>query len=338
MIVLTGLLAACAPPAAAPPQAQGTSDIQVFFTDPNAPGAEFARGGPDEALRAAIEAAHVSIDVAIYDLNLYGIRDALIDAQNRGAAVRMVVESESFTAEELSRFTANGIQVVTDGNPDSMHDKFFVIDRYEVWTGSVNLTLSDVYGNRNNLVRLRSMALAENYEAEFEEMFSQGLFGDRSPSNTPHPRVEIDGVWVESYFAPEDGVEARLVAYLNDAEASIHFLAFSLTSDAVAEALLAAQRRGVEVQGVMDEAQAANAGGEHENLAANGIDVRLEAENGSLHHKLLIIDGEIVITGSYNFSANAERRNDENVLVIHNAAVASEFMEEFQRVWQLAVP
>jgi phosphatidylserine/phosphatidylglycerophosphate/cardiolipin synthase-like enzyme len=312
--------------------------IRVFFTNPASPIAQFIIGGPDEDLQSAIEQARVSIDVATYDLNLYSIRDALIAAEGRGVQVRMVVESDNFKPEELSPFTNAGILVVGDEDPDSMHNKFLIIDRYEVWTGSMNYTLTDAYGNRNNLVRLRSSELAENYEAEFEEMFSQRLFGAHSPSNTPNREVEIDTVIVENCFAPEDGALSRLVELINGAEESIYFLTYSFTTDELAEAVLSAKARGVEIQGVMDRGQAANAGGEFDHLVENGIDVHLDGEEGNMHNKVLIIDGKIVVTGSYNFSANAEKRNDENLLVIHATEVASVYMEEFRRIWELSLP
>ena len=337
LLCLVAGLAACSAPAAQAAEVQETAPIRIFFTNPESPIAQFALGGPDEDLQTAIEQARVSIDVAIYDLNLFSIRDALVAAEERGVQVRMVVESDNFEDGELAIFTLAGIPVVGDEDPDAMHDKFLVIDRYEVWTGSMNYTLSDTYGNRNNMVRLRSTDLAENYEAEFDEMFTQNLFGAHSPANTAHREVEIDGIIVEIYFAPEDGVQSRLVELVNEAEESIYFLTYSFTTDKLAEAILAARERGVDIHGVMDKAQAANAGGEFDRFVENDIDVRLDGEGGSMHNKALIIDGEIVVTGSYNYSANAEKRNDENLLVIHDAGIASKYLEEFQRIWDLAL-
>ncbi len=336
--LVAGLAACAAPAAQAAAPTPDTATIRVFFTDPESPTAQFISGGPGEELQAAIEQARVSIDVAIYDLNLYNIRDALIAAEQRGAQVRMVVESDNFDDYGIAPFTQAGIPVVGDNDPDSMHDKFLIIDRYEVWTGSMNYTLTDAYGNRNNLVRLRSTELAENYEAEFDEMFTQNLFGAYSPANTPNRQIEIDHVVVENYFAPEDGVQSRIVELINAANESIYFLTYSFTTDELAEAMLAAKARGVEIHGVMDKAQAANAGGEFTRFVENGIDVRLDGEGGSMHNKVLVIDGEIVVTGSYNFSANAEKRNDENLLVIHDAGLASMYLEEFQKIWKLAMP
>ena len=306
----------------------------VYFTDPNAPETEFLHGGPDEPLHAAIESARVSIEVAIYDLNLYNIRDALIAAQERGVQVRMVVEGDNFEAAELFQFNRAGIPVTVDGRSGSMHNKFLVIDRYEVWTGSMNFTLSEAYGNRNNLLRVRSTVLAENYLIEFEEMFNR-QFGPSSPVNTPYPMVEINGRLVETYFSPEDGTLARIVTLLDEAQESLYFMAFSFTSDDLAAAIHRAQNRGVAIHGILDKAQAlSNQGGEYRSLSADGIDVHLDGEGGSMHHKVLVIDEQIVVTGSYNFSASAERQNDENTLIIHDEKTAQEFLAEFWRLWE----
>lgn len=290
-------------------------------------------------MQEAIEAAHLNIDAAFYDMNLYNIRDALLEAQSRGVTVRLVLEGDNYEDEELRLLRAGGIQVVLDGRSDSMHNKFVVIDHYEVWTGSMNLTVTDAYGNRNNLVAIRSTDLAQNFLVEFEEMFLANAFGPSSPANTPHTELRIDDYLVETYFSPEDETLARLVDLVNQAEESVYFLAFSFTSDELALAIAAANDRGVLVQGVMDASQAAgNQAGEHEALLARGIDVRLDGEGGSMHHKVLVIDGEIVVTGSYNFSASAEEQNDENTLVIHDLALAEQFLAEFWRVWEFSQP
>lgn len=333
-------LAACAPAAAlATPTLSPAFDngtIAVYFSNPDSFDSAVQRGGPDEALQAAIEGAELTIDMAIYDLNLYNIRDALIASSQRGVQVRLVIESDNLTAEEIQLLTTAGITLVGDEDPDSMHDKFTIIDRYEVWTGSMNYTLTDAYGNRNNVVRVRSAVLAANYLAEFEEMFTQGLFGGSSPADTPNPDLVLAGTRVETFFSPEDRAQTRLVELIDSAEDSIYILAYSFTSDPLAEALLAAQARGVEILGVFDNTQAANQGGEFGRLTASDIDVRIDGEGGSMHNKVLIIDGAIVVTGSYNFSANAEHSNDENMLIIHNADLAAQYLAEFWRIWELA--
>jgi phosphatidylserine/phosphatidylglycerophosphate/cardiolipin synthase-like enzyme len=88
------------------------------------------------------------------------------------------------------------------------------------------------------------------------------------------------------------------------------------------------------VSGVFETTQvASNLGTEFDRLKEAGLDVRLDGNRNSMHHKVIVIDGEIVITGSYNFSNNAEKRNDENVLILHSSEIAGLYLSEFERVW-----
>ena len=104
---------------------------------------------------------------------------------------------------------------------------------------------------------------------------------------------------------------------------SVLIMAYSFTDDDLALAMKGAENSGIEVAGVMDKAQAlGNIGGEYQNLLEKGIDVRLDGNPKSMHHKVIIIDGQIVITGSYNFSKSAKTRNDENTLILHSSEIA----------------
>ena len=220
-----------------------------------------------------------------------------------------------------------------------MHDKFTIIDRQEVWTGSMNYTITDGYRNNNNLARLRSTQLAESYTTEFEEMFVNDQFGPGSPANTPHPAVTIDNVRLEVCFAPDDGCAAKLVGLLESAQKSVHFLAFSFTADDLADAIIERIEAGVQVTGVMEETQVkSNSGTEFNRLRSAGAEVRLDGNPRNMHHKVLIIDEHTVVFGSYNFSFFAETRNDENLIVVQDPRIAARFMEEFEKVFTQAQP
>ncbi len=311
--------------------------VEVYFTDPANPAADTFRGGPDAALVEAIEAARSSVDIAIYRLDLWSIRDALIGAHRRGVLVRVVAESDNLGEREMQQLIAADIPVVDDRNEGRMHNKFVVIDGYEVWTGSMNFTVNGAYRNNNDLVRVRSTRLAANYQAEFEEMFTSGLFGDAIGFETPNPSLSLNTVRLENYFSPDDHVAAHIVALIDQAQQSVVFAAFSFTSDAIADAMIAQAGRGVTVSGVMEEEQyRSNRGGEFDRLRAAGVDVRLDGNVYNMHHKFIVIDDQVVITGSYNFSRSAEERNDENVLVIYDPAIASLYREEFDRLFAVA--
>ena len=238
--------------------------------------------------------------------------------------------------EELS---ANGLTIVGDEGEGRMHNKFVIIDQQEVWTGSMNFTGTGTYDDNNNLVRIDSAQVAQDYTTEFEEMYSDRRFGAGSPANTPHPTVTVDGAQLEVRFSPDDGVENRLVELVHNAQTSVTVMAFSFTSDALAEALLDQARDGVRVRVVLDEEQAgSNTGGEYQRLKDAGIDVRLDGIPGQMHHKVLVVDGKWVAFGSYNFSRSAEVRNDENLIIAEDAELAEKFLGEFEKINEMARP
>jgi phosphatidylserine/phosphatidylglycerophosphate/cardiolipin synthase-like enzyme len=316
-----------------------TSDwIKVYFSNPDDPNAGSYRGGPDAALAEAIDGARFSVDAAIYHLDLWSIRDALIAAHQRGVTVRIATESDNLDEAEMQELIEAGIPVVSDRRESLMHNKFFIIDNHETWTGSMNLTVNGAYKNDNNLVRMRSSRLAENFLSEFDEMFSDDFFGDYVVKNTPNASLTIEGSRVDTYFSPDDGTAKNIIALIQGAEQSIHFMAFSFTSDDISEALIEAANQGLNVSGIFEESQYhSNTGTEFDNLLQAGLDVHLDGNNRNMHHKVFIIDEQIVITGSYNFSRSAEERNDENTLVIYNVEVAEWFLEEYERVYEQAV-
>ncbi len=312
---------------------------QLYFTDPTDPASEQFSGGPDEPLVDAIDAARLAVDAALYSLSLRSVRQALIRAHRRGVTVRVVMESDNMDGSVPEVLKEAGIEVLGDRREGLMHNKFVIIDRSEVWTGSMNLTNDGAYADRNNLIRIRSPKLAADYEAEFQEMFVDDRFGPDLGSVTPYPSLVVEGTPIRVYFSPDDHVQAALVDLLEGAQASIHFLAYSFTADPLGDVVVRRAAAGVEVAGVMDDGQMrSNMGTEYDRFHSAGLDVRLDGQPGLMHHKVLIVDGETVVTGSYNFTASAERSNDENVLVIRDPAIADQFLQEFERVYSAAKP
>jgi phosphatidylserine/phosphatidylglycerophosphate/cardiolipin synthase-like enzyme len=306
----------------------------VYFTDPGSPNSLSYRAGPEEHLAAAIDQARLSIDVAIYDFDLWRLRDALLAADQRGVVIRLLCDGSNIAKPEIQALIEAGIPVKGSWGYGLMHNKFVVIDRWEVWTGSMNFTRTGAYLNNNNLIRIRSQKMAQDYLVEFEEMFIDGLFGSSSPANTPYPSFLIEGTQIEVYFSPDDGTEAQIIRLLGEAEASIYFMAYSFTSSAIADAMLDKARNGVTVAGVFGRTQyRSNIGSEFARLISSGLDVRLDGNPRNMHHKVIIIDERVVITGSYNFSSSAGTLNDENSIIIHNEEIARLYLDEFERVF-----
>ncbi len=339
------LLSACSPaatpsiPVVNPPVIPATTAewIQVYFTNPIAPNNGDYSGGADQVLADAIGRARLTVDVAAYSLNLWSIRDALIDAHRRGVTVRVVMESDNMDVNEVQDLKDAGIPVTGDRHEGLMHDKFVVIDRSEVWTGSMNFTVGGTYKDNNNLIRIRSEQAAQDYTVEFEQMFVGGFFGPDKISQTPYPHLMVAGTPIDILFSPQDGIAARVVSLIRSAKESIYFMAFSFTSNDIGSAILDRAQAGVTVAGVMDAEQVlANQGTEYDPFLQAGLNVRKDGNTGLMHHKVIIIDRRIVLTGSYNFTQSAESSNDENMVIIDNADIAALYLAEFQKVFNQA--
>ncbi|MDQ7036262.1 MAG: phospholipase D-like domain-containing protein [Anaerolineae bacterium] len=166
-------------------------------------------------------------------------------------------------------------------------------------------------------------------------MFERGEFGTRSDdSNTAN--FTQDGTPIEIYFASENEVVEEILQEINGAQSTIRFMIFSFTRDDMGEAMMAQAAAGIDVQGVFETTGSKTRFSEMPRLLCAGVDVRQDGNNGALHHKVIIIDSQVVITGSFNFSNNAVESNDENVVIIRNADIASLYLQEFQRIQNLA--
>ncbi len=311
--------------------------IQVFFTTPRYPDKPaYHQGGIDEKLVAAIDGAQKSVDVAAFELNLLNVTEALIRAHQRGVKVRVVTDVDYAEDVGPERLLKAQIHVVFDSAEPFMHNKFVVIDGRQVWTGSWNLTDSCTYRNNNNVVVVNSKLLAQNYTTEFEEMFVDGKFGIFSPENTPHPRLEIAGVQVENFFEPEANARARIIELIGTARSGIDVLAFVFTDDEIAKAIVARHRAGVPVRIVVETRNVTADGSDVAAFQKAGIPILFDGNPYLMHHKVIIVDGTTVISGSYNFSGNAANANDENVLILHNPSIAAQYAAEFQRIYEQA--
>jgi phosphatidylserine/phosphatidylglycerophosphate/cardiolipin synthase-like enzyme len=315
------------------------SGIQVYFS--RSCGADNTTGGEagnlDTRMAGLIATATDRIDAALHELESVPIADALVAAHRRGVQVRVVAESDYRDNSEMQQVIAAGVPVVFDERSALMHNKFLVIDRQTVWTGSFNATYNGACRNDNNALVIASREVADNFTAEFEEMFDQGEFGARSPSATPHTLVKLDGADLYTYFSPEDDIPPKIIRFLRAAGKSIQFMAFSFTDDEIGEVLVNRYRSGVQVEGVMESRGSKSPHSELRRLSSAGITVLSDGNPYILHHKVFIIDTLWTITGSYNFSASAARSNDENVVIIKNRSVALRFLEEYQRVRQEAL-
>jgi phosphatidylserine/phosphatidylglycerophosphate/cardiolipin synthase-like enzyme len=260
---------------------------------------------------------------------------------------------------------------------DQMHNKFAVVDGTWTFTGSWNFTINDTYGSEanrtagvlsghtNHAVEIRSGDLADQYVAEFEEMWgsttatpdhSVSNFHNRKTDTSTHT-VSVGGKTVEVYFSPNEGGLTRVVDAVDvDADLSAHFCIYAFSDQALTDALktkwegsaseLTGTLTGFDLQGVMEsgywnqywsaslDMTARDGDPDQSTKWNNKASVYFDGEDSLLHHKYMILDANsvsdpMVITGSMNWSANGDDTNDENTLIIHDAAIANQFYQEF---------
>jgi phosphatidylserine/phosphatidylglycerophosphate/cardiolipin synthase-like enzyme len=141
---------------------------------------------------------------------------------------------------------------------------------------------------------------------------------------------------VEYCFSPGGDCANVVIRWIKLATSSLHVLIYSFTLNQVSDAIVSAKNRGVEVKIVMERNNANESGAEYSRLKNDGIDIRLDSNPSSMHDKVAIIDGRIEITGSFNWTATANSRNNENLVVIDSPTWAATFEAQFQEIYSQA--
>jgi phosphatidylserine/phosphatidylglycerophosphate/cardiolipin synthase-like enzyme len=135
---------------------------------------------------------------------------------------------------------------------------------------------------------------------------------------------------IEVYFSPHGGCTEAIIRELNKAKSSVLVQAYSFTSAPIAKALLNAHKRGVKVEVILDKSQRTEKYSSATFLFNVGIPVKIDAQHAIAHNKVMVIDGETVITEAFNFTKAAEENNAENLLVIHDRKLAEQYTKNWR--------
>jgi phosphatidylserine/phosphatidylglycerophosphate/cardiolipin synthase-like enzyme len=138
------------------------------------------------------------------------------------------------------------------------------------------------------------------------------------------------------FFCPDDECGDKLVQRIDSAQKSIYVAIYSFTLDSVADALIRAKQRGVEVKVVFDYDQSNNTYSDDEKLQLAGIAIARRNGSGYMHNKFMVIDETTIATGSFNYSVNADTKNDENLIFIESTDLASKYKADFDHLWDIS--
>ncbi len=308
-----------------------------------------------------IQGAKHSLDVAIYDMTNADVLKALkgmstkvqlhilYDAGKAGGSSTTADPKGSTTAQAIKAAGLNAFaQPVKEKSGHLMHDKFIVRDGASVWAGSGNFTDGGLVAQDNNFFIMNSPAIAAAYSKTFGDIGSPGHSASHNKKGaTSLPaKVKIGKIPVTIFFSTQagaaEGIETEIQSRLKGAK-KIRVIAMLVSDPGILASLLALKKK--DIKGILDPHLMKNvmkkktadpnfwfAQGDPRFVAANSHAFSKTRPNDFMHNKVMIIDDKVVITGSYNFSENAEA-NDENLLIFESTALAGAYNKYFNALF-----
>ena len=321
-------------------------NIKVIFTDLNEifKPTNKCNTNACNTLKNEINNAKSSIDFAIYGIsNQPEIIQALVNAKKRGVKIRWVCDFDKKN-QNYYKDTPKLKRLIPSYNTDKlydlqnrpaiMHNKFFIFDNKKVFTGSANITSTDISGFNSNIsVLINSKEIAMQYTNEFEQLFSGKFHTDKIKQNNQTVAIN-NQTKIKALFSPQDKIiTSEIIPLIQNANKYIYIPVFFITKKELINALVYAHNKGVDIKIINDATNANTKYSIHKTLRKYGIRVKTENYAGKLHTKAIIIDDSISIIGSMNFSNNGEKRNDENVIVIYDNEISKYLKNAFLNLW-----
>jgi phosphatidylserine/phosphatidylglycerophosphate/cardiolipin synthase-like enzyme len=147
--------------------------------------------------------------------------------------------------------------------------------------------------------------------------------------NASAAQAEVVGI----YFTPPSDVAAAVIEVIDNSKSEVLVQAYGFTHNGIAQALLRAHARGVQVKVLLDAKTDSTNRYVTELLQAQQIPLRLDGGHAIAHNKVIVVDAELVITGSFNFTNSAQTRNAENLLVLKSSGLADSYKANWQTHW-----
>lgn len=328
-------------------KSNSSGSINVFFNHkPNNTLSESGNakyGNFEELIVGLIDSTEFTLDICVFYTKNKTIGGAINRAFERGVVVRFIAGDSKLG--DFPKNLKDDISTLKREEPKGqMHHKFIISDvenenLCKVLITSANFTDNNLFEDSNNLLIIQDQTMAKNYTIEFNEMWggesssptSASKFGTDKTDNTSH-YFNIGGSKVEVYFSPSDQVEYHIDQKLNTANSDLGFALFTFTNDKFSESLINLHNQGVNIYGIIDNKR--YYGSKDNDLANAGISILKFNRKDDMHNKYAVIDAldslsdPFVVTGSYNWSKSAEKKYDENAIIIYNSKIANEYYED----------
>lgn len=343
-----------------------TQKVKIMFTDPGKNRGDESNTQIEEFIVSLILSAEDRIDIALYQISLDSVVNALEVAASRGVRVRIVGDEGEAFSYGYYKLRSKGLEIRSGNKAGLQHNKFIIVDKKKLFTGTGNFTETGIYHNNNTFLYIEDELLSRYYHKEFDKMFA-GFFGrDKIPFYTEESRIfSINGARYEVYFSPAEGDRAvsALADLIFSARKSIHYMIFAFTHDELASSLLyASSKNNIPVYGIHDAGFLYSTGSEASRIFSAGfrdktqaypngpfirvdgnenyLDPSSDSHGGKMHAKVLLIDAgtehAALAIGSFNWSDNAVYKNDENLMIIRDPRLVDMVLKQFERAWQIS--
>ncbi|MEM7549527.1 MAG: phospholipase D-like domain-containing protein [Bacteroidota bacterium] len=278
------------------------------------------------------------LEIAVQELESLPIAEAIIRARKRKVLVRLVIEQDYLRVKRARQnpFEAGGkheenrqihdailranIDVKSDFNTSIFHQKFIIRDGESILTGSTNFTPTGTHKNLNHVVIVHDKKVAKVYSREFAEI-RQGHFGRLNEGHDPAPKdVVVSDVPIRILFAPDHNPEMEIMKQMLKAKKRIDFAIFTFSqSSGIDDTMIRLLELNIPIMGIFDGKQGAQSWSATKGLKEAGAELYRCPQTksvGKLHHKLMVLDDQVVIAGSFNYTGPANMLNDENIIIL----------------------
>ncbi|EMO55510.1 phospholipase D-like domain-containing protein [Leptospira noguchii] len=304
--------------------------VETHFSFPGRYVPTFKKRNVRDKILKLIENAQFSIDLWIYSFDDLEILDALKNANERGVTIQILADPEKEYSIELKslglfqKWEKSGLQ----------HSKILIVDRKKVFLGSGNFTW---YGLENDLNGYVSFDL---FDSEIENFYS---FLNENFISLSIPPFEF-------YISPTKGrlIQNLILREVDRSQNEIKYLIFDHFDSVLTSRLALADLRGIKVKGIYDSpvdeegkflANVFRKPGSEISGDGNDETISLDSfgKGGLLHHKTMILDNQVLISGSYNFSMSARDKNREILFKTKDPYLIDSYSKEWERVRQNAI-
>lgn len=144
---------------------------------------------------------------------------------------------------------------------------------------------------------------------------------------------EINQTYSKAYFSPGDECKNAITYHIKQAKETVDICVFTISDNDIAKQIISSHKKGVHIKIITDDDKINDIGSDIKELRDAGIPVKIDGTRSLMHHKFCIVDKQIIITGSYNWTNSAAQRNYENILVNNDNKAVKSYLQEFERLW-----